>query len=66
MKRIFTKRQKRILAFVSGGKCVACGKFLQSGFHADHVIPFSKGGRTVTNNGQALCPECNLAKGAKV
>ncbi|MBR6124095.1 DUF262 domain-containing protein [Candidatus Saccharibacteria bacterium] len=33
-------------------------------WHADHIIPWSKGGKTIVENGQVACPECNLAKGA--
>src|ERR1700704_5166987 len=63
MRRAFTLRQRLILALVSGGKCPNCGKKLKSDFHADHVIPFSKDGKTVLLNGQALCASCNLNKG---
>jgi 5-methylcytosine-specific restriction endonuclease McrA len=38
---------------------------LTRGFHADHVVAFANGGDTVVNNGQALCPLCNLKKGAE-
>ncbi len=30
---------------------------------ADHIIPWSKGGRTVPDNCQMLCRDCNLIKG---
>lgn len=33
--------------------------------HADHKIPWSKGGHTTLENGQMLCREHNLAKGNK-
>lgn len=33
-------------------------------WHADHIKPWSKGGKTVVANGQVACPECNLSKGA--
>ena len=33
--------------------------------HADHIIPWSKGGHTTLENGQMLCREHNLAKGNK-
>lgn len=32
---------------------------------ADHIIPWSKGGRTVPDNCQMLCRDCNLIKGAR-
>ena len=31
-------------------------------FHADHIVPWSAGGKTTVDNGQLLCPKCNLAK----
>jgi 5-methylcytosine-specific restriction endonuclease McrA len=31
----------------------------------DHVVPKSKGGKGVPDNGQILCRECNLKKGDK-
>lgn len=34
-----------------------------SNFHADHVLAYVNGGKTVTKNGQALCQKCNLTKG---
>ena len=65
MKRFFSQRQRRVLAAISGGYCGICGKQLQTSFHADHVIPHTKGGKTILGNGQTLCPGCNLKKGAK-
>jgi|TARA_B100001964_G_C14224048_1_gene596741 5-methylcytosine-specific restriction endonuclease McrA len=65
-KRFFTKRQKRILKVFSGNYCQKCGKVLKGKFHADHKIPFSKGGKTILKNAQALCNECNLKKGNKL
>ncbi|MBZ1351193.1 HNH endonuclease [Alcaligenaceae bacterium LF4-65] len=65
MKRFFDKKQRSILAWVSGGRCQICREKLVRNFHADHVQAFVNGGKTVTNNGQALCQSCNLNKGAK-
>lgn len=51
---------------VSGGKCSLCKvKLTRKNYHADHIHPYSKGGRTITANGQALCDKCNLRKGNK-
>lgn len=60
--RQFSMRQRRALYRASGGQCEKCGTELQGGWHADHVVPHSKGGATTIENGQALCPECNLKK----
>ena len=66
MQRRFTSRQRRALQVVSGNCCSICGVALKQEFHADHVKPFCKGGKSVLNNGQALCPDCNLKKGSKL
>ncbi len=33
-------------------------------WHADHIQPYSTGGKTVVDNGQIACVSCNLSKGA--
>lgn len=48
-------------------RCVSCGGSpatrLDCELHVDHVVPFSKGGRTVVENLRTLCGGCNLGKG---
>lgn len=47
------------------GKCVICGA--KDELHFDHVLPFSKGGTSLTaQNVQLLCARHNLSKGAKI
>lgn len=47
-------------------KCAICGKeFPFEKMQADHIIPWSQGGRTVEDNCQMLCTPCNLKKSAK-
>ena len=63
MRRLFTKRQRKILRLLSGNKCAICGVKLGKMFHADHVNPYASSGKTILKNGQSLCPNCNLKKG---
>lgn len=48
--------------------CQMCGKYMpdEVGLHVDHIIPVSKGGKTVESNLQVLCSKCNLSKGNRV
>ena len=66
MTRAFTQRQKKIMEILAGNKCENCGKNLKGKFHADHKMPYSKKGKTILQNSQALCSECNLKKGNKI
>lgn len=63
-RRRFSNRERFALFLASDGRCSKCGKPMGRSFHADHVVPFSKGGLTDVTNGQALCATCNLKKGA--
>ena len=48
-------------------RCVACGRspaaVLGVELHADHITPWADGGKTVLENLQTLCKDCNLGKG---
>lgn len=64
--RTFAERDKITLYSRQKGLCAICGKpFDIKEMHADHIIPWSKGGRTVLENGQMLCTTCNLKKSDK-
>lgn len=65
-RRRFSGRERVALALGADGKCQRCGEPLEPSWHADHVQPHSRGGRTELSNGQALCASCNLLKGASV
>jgi len=47
-------------------RCVFCGKSpatdIGTKLHLDHIKPFSKGGKSIIENLQTLCEECNLGK----
>ena len=72
-RRLFTEDQKQELLRMAedagdadGGRyrCAICGQlFYPDELTCDHVIPWSKGGRTEVSNGQLLCTPCNSKKG---
>ncbi len=47
--------------------CRCCGKYMpdEVGLHIDHIMPISKGGKTITSNLQVLCSKCNRKKSNK-
>lgn len=51
-------------------KCVKCGASPATNhnckLHVDHIVPFSKAGKTVLDNLQTLCENCNLGKGDRL
>lgn len=61
------KVQPRLRALVvdrHGLICGLCRRPISPGYlHIDHVVPFSKGGRTVLENLQPAHRGCNIAKG---
>lgn len=64
--RAFDERMRLEAYEQQKGNCAICGKhFKLADMHGDHVKPWSKGGRTVAENCQMLCTECNLKKGAQ-
>ena len=64
--RTFPPRIKLAAWERQGHKCAICGKELDMEFmEGDHITPWRDGGRTVEENCQMLCRECNRRKGAK-
>ncbi len=62
--RKFDESDKETAYAECGGKCAHCGKVFEIGeMEADHIVPWSKGGRTEYSNLQMLCKECNRRKG---
>ena len=61
--RAFTEHDKRWAYEKQKGFCKYCNKkFEFSEMHGDHIVPWSKGGKTDRDNLQMLCIECNLKK----
>lgn len=61
--RKFTELQKRSAFEKQKGICKVCKKkFEINEMEADHINPWSKGGKTDAKNCQLLCKECNRRK----
>lgn len=64
--RAFTDRDRRAAYERQKGVCPICGgHFDIEKMHADHIVPWSAGGHTTSDNCQMLCRDCNLKKGAQ-
>jgi hypothetical protein len=64
-RRIIPSAVKQAVWMRDQGKCVECGAADE--LHFDHVVPFSKGGTSLTaENVQLLCARHNLQKSAKI
>lgn len=66
-KRNFDEQQKLEIYARDKGVCQKCFKKVpETNWHADHKIPWIKGGKTVIENGQVLCIKDNLSKKDKL
>ncbi|MCY3574165.1 MAG: DUF262 domain-containing protein [Chloroflexi bacterium] len=64
--RAFDARMKRRVYRKQDGICAICkNKFGLANMEADHITPWSEGGKTVEDNCQMLCRPCNREKAAK-
>ena len=64
--RAFDDNTKREAYEEQGGICKICGnKFEIEQMEADHITPWSEGGKTVRENCQMLCRDCNRRKSDK-
>lgn len=74
-KRAFSELERIIIYRKGKGLCQQClregkpeneAKVSWSNYQADHVIPHSKGGKTVLDNAELLCSYHNQSKGASI
>ena len=63
-RRLMTQALRRQIAERDNYTCQICGKYMPDGvgLHIDHIVPVSKGGKTVPSNLQVLCSKCNGSK----
>lgn len=64
--RAFSDNMKREAYERQKGVCVKCGEYFEiSEMEADHITPWSQGGKTSADNCQMLCRNCNRRKSNK-
>lgn len=66
-RKLMTKDFRHQIAIRDNFTCRQCGKYMpdEVGLHIDHIIPISKGGKSVMSNLQVLCSKCNGSKSNK-
>lgn len=73
--RAFSELERIVIYRKGKGFCQQClregkseneSKVSWSNYQADHVLPHSKGGKTIIENGELLCSYHNLSKGNKL
>lgn len=61
--RAFSPKMARTAYERQKGICPKCGKHFEiEDMQADHITPWSKGGKTIAENCQMLCADCNRRK----
>lgn len=61
--RKFTDTEKRTMYERQNGVCPMCHEHFEfDEMQGDHIVPWSRGGKTTLENGQMLCKSCNLIK----
>ena len=67
-RKLMTKELKDQIKKRDNYTCQICGKYMpdEVGLHIDHIIPISKGGKSVPSNLRVLCSKCNGKKSNKL
>ena len=60
-RKLMTPNLRKQIMIRDNYTCQLCGKYMpdEIGLHIDHIIPVSKGGKTIPSNLQVLCSKCN-------
>ncbi|MCD7885921.1 MAG: HNH endonuclease [Lachnospiraceae bacterium] len=67
-RRLMTQELKERIKLRDNYTCQICGKYMpdEVGLQIDHIVPVSKGGKTIESNLQVLCSVCNGRKSNKL
>lgn len=65
MIHVVLQKNKKKSLFFDGCKCGICGQTILNieDCEVDHIVPYSKGGRTILENAQLVHSYCNKSKG---
>ncbi|MBW1940720.1 MAG: DUF262 domain-containing protein [Deltaproteobacteria bacterium] len=64
--RAFSDKMKREAYERQKGICAKCGEHFEiEEMEADHITPWHEGGKTISENCQMLCKECNRTKSGR-
>ena len=64
--RAFTDAMKQKVFELQKGVCIVCKElFSINEMEADHITPWHAGGKTLEENCQMLCKDCNRKKSGK-
>ena len=67
-RKLMTKELRKKIIVRDNYTCQICGKYMpdEVGLQIDHIVPVSKGGKTVLSNLQVTCSKCNGSKKDKM
>ena len=66
-RKLATRELREKIMIRDNYTCQICGKYMldEVGLQIDHIIPVSKGGKTIASNLRVLCSKCNGSKSNK-
>lgn len=67
-RKLATRELREKIMIRDNYTCQLCGKYMpdEVGLQIDHIVPISKGGKTVESNLRVLCSKCNSSKRDKM